>query len=143
MKRTDKKSDCPVNFTLEAVGDAWSLLILRDIVYFGKHTFKEFLSSDERIATNILTDRLTKLEMLDILRREADPENKRSEKYWLTQKGLDLVPVLLQMMEWGTKYDSKSTGHRKKEFVARIRKEESPLSREVKAKVEKGKTAFS
>ena len=142
MKRLDKKSDCPVNFTLEAVGDPWSLLILRDIVYFGKHTFKEFLSSEERIATNMLSDRLAKLERNGILKKELHPSDKRRDLYILTKKGLDLIPLLLNMMEWGTKYDPKSTGHTKKAFVERIRKEQGSLDHEVSEKVLQGKTAF-
>ncbi|HRH78374.1 MAG TPA: winged helix-turn-helix transcriptional regulator, partial [Cellvibrionaceae bacterium] len=58
MKRTDTKSHCPINFTLEIMGDPWSLLVLRDVVFFGKHTFKEFLESAERITTSVLTSRL-------------------------------------------------------------------------------------
>lgn len=143
MKRTDIKSHCPINFTLEAVGDPWSLLILRDITYFGKHTFKDFASSSERITTSVLTNRLTNLEEQGILSKHPHATDKRVSVYRLTEKGLDLVPVLLEMMAWGTKYDPQSAGHRKKAFVARIRKEQSTLSREVKSKVKRGKTAFS
>ena len=143
MKRTDVKSHCPINFTLEAVGDPWSLLILRDIIYFGKHTFKDFLSSSERITTNILADRLSRLEQQGILTKDTNASDKRISIYALTEKGLDLVPMILEMMSWGTKYDPKSTGHRKKEFVARIRNEQRTISTEVQKKVRQGKTAFS
>jgi len=143
MKRTDVKSNCPVNFTLEAVGDPWSLLILRDIMYWGKHTFKEFLASEERITTSVLTDRLLSLEKQGILTKRPYPDDKRRDMYVFTEKGLGLVPIILDMMEWGTKHDPKSMGHRRKAFVSRIRKERGQLNSEVQNKLRQGGTAFS
>jgi DNA-binding HxlR family transcriptional regulator len=142
MKRTDIKSHCPVNFTLEAIGDPWSLLILRDIMYFGKHTFKEFASSQERITTSVLTDRLSNLQMQGILSKRPHPVDKRRSTYVFTEKGLGLVPILLDMMEWGTTHDPESTGHRKKEFVSRIQREQGILIGEIKAKLKSGVPAF-
>jgi len=103
MKYSTPRSDCPINFTLEIVGDAWSLLILRDIVYFGKKTYNEFLASEEGIARNILADRLVRLQAKGLLAKKPHPGDKRKDIYELTEDGLDLVPILLEMAEWGAK----------------------------------------
>jgi DNA-binding HxlR family transcriptional regulator len=142
MKRTDTKSHCPVNFTLEVIGDPWSLLILRDIVFFDKHTFKEFLESSERITTSVLTGRLSNLESQGILKKQPHPTDLRSSIYSLTEKGLGLVPMMLCMMEWGTTHDPDSMGHRRKDFVERIKAEQSALSREVQENLRNGGVAF-
>jgi DNA-binding HxlR family transcriptional regulator len=138
MKRTDRKSACPINFGLEIFGDPWSLLILRDIALFGKNTFKEFLASEERITTSVLTDRLVRLEKRGIVRREPHPTDRRSSAYVLTEKGLALIPVLLDLMEWGTTHDPASAGHRKEEFLNKLREERGPLIHEMKERVRRG-----
>lgn len=104
-KKPYRRSDCPINFGLEIFGDRWSLLIIRDIVYFGKKTYGEFLDSDERIATNILACRLDRMEQEGILIKEPCDEDRRKEFYFLTEKGLDLIPLLLEMAAWGAKHD--------------------------------------
>jgi DNA-binding HxlR family transcriptional regulator len=106
MKHTSaRRSDCPVNFALETFGDGWSLLIVRDMVYFGKKTYGEFLDSDEGIATNILARRLSQLEQRGILIKTPCDADRRKELYTLTEKGLDLIPVLLEMANWGACHD--------------------------------------
>lgn len=142
MKRIDRKSACPVNFCLEAVGDTWSLLILRDIAFFGRHTYKEFLLSGERITTSVLAQRLANLEKHKIIRAKPHPTDKRRDVYTLTEKGLGLVPLLLDMMEWGTTNDPKSAGHRKEEVVGRIRVEQGALCREVQGRIRHGGALF-
>lgn len=142
MKRTDIKSHCPVNFTLEVVGDPWSLLVLRDIVFFGKHTFKEFLESSERITTSVLTSRLNSLEKHGVLTKQPHPTDLRSSLYHLTEKGLGLVPMLLAMMEWGTTHDRHSAGRRKMDFVARIKAEQSAISLQVQEMLRNGGSIF-
>ncbi|WP_411823203.1 winged helix-turn-helix transcriptional regulator [Leptospira sp. 'Mane'] len=97
------RSNCPINFSLEMLGDGWSLLILRDIIYFGKKTYNEFLASDEAIARNILANRLVQLQEKGLLVKRPHPKDKRKEIYELTEDGLDLVPILLEMAEWGAK----------------------------------------
>jgi DNA-binding HxlR family transcriptional regulator len=104
MKRSDNKSHCPINFSLETFGDSWSLLILRDIVYFGKKTFGEFLESDEGISTNILATRLLTLEQKGILDKKTHDTDKRKEVYLISEKGLDLIPVLLELASWGARH---------------------------------------
>ncbi len=105
MKRTDHKSHCPINFSLEVVGDPWTLLVVRDIVFYGKHTFSEFMASAERITTSVLADRLALLVEKGILHKSPSTEDKRREVYVLTAKGLALIPVLVELANWGVAYD--------------------------------------
>ena len=101
-----RRSRCPVTFALDRFGDKWSLLIVRDLMFLGKETYGDFLESGEGIATNILADRLKCLETEGLIEKSRDPENKRRVLYRLTQKGLDLTPVLLEMIRWSAKYDA-------------------------------------
>jgi DNA-binding HxlR family transcriptional regulator len=105
MKEAEYKlrSDCPVNFALETFGDKWSLLIIRDIVFWGKKTYGDFLNSDEGIATNILAARLAQLEQVGILAKAPDPADKRRDVYSLTEKGLELIPLLVEIVAWSGK----------------------------------------
>ena len=100
MKHTQhKRSDCPINFALETFDDPWSLLIIRDIVYFGKKTYGEFLASEEGMATNILASRLAHLEQQGLLVKKPSEQDKRKEEYVLTETGLDLI---LSWWRWRT-----------------------------------------
>jgi DNA-binding HxlR family transcriptional regulator len=105
MKRANGKSHCPINYGLEAFGDPWSLLIVRDIVYFGKHTFKEFLASEEAIAPSVLSARLTSLEAGGILVSSPDPADRRRVSYRLTEIGLGLIPILMEIANWSARVD--------------------------------------
>ena len=105
MKRASGKSHCPINFGLETFGDPWSLLIVRDIVYFGKHTFKEFLASEEKIAPSVLSSRLTALEAAGILTNSPDPADRRRVRYDLTERGLRLIPILVEIAGWSARVD--------------------------------------
>src|SRR5262249_57463549 len=104
-KQHDRRSDCPISFALETFGDLWSLLIVRDIVYFGKKTYGEFLESDEGIATNILASRLAQLEQKGLLLKKPHERDKRKDLYVLTEKGLDLIPILLELAAWSAQHD--------------------------------------
>jgi DNA-binding HxlR family transcriptional regulator len=99
------RSGCPINLTLEIVGDKWSLLVLRDMIFGGKRHFRELLTkSEEGIASNILADRLRTLVEQGILTRSEDPSHKQKAIYSLTEQGIELLPVLAQMAAWGRKY---------------------------------------
>ncbi len=100
-----RRSGCPLNASVEMLGDRWSLLIIRDMMLLGRRTFKEFLDSYERPATNILTDRLRKLEAFGIIRTERDPADGRKVVYLLTPKGMDLAPVLTEMVLWAGRHE--------------------------------------
>lgn len=99
------RSGCPVNMCLEVFGDRWSLLIVRDLMVRGYRTFKQFQESGEGIATNILADRLQKLENSGILTREHEATDGRRINYRLTQKGIDLAPILLDLLIWGARHE--------------------------------------
>lgn len=101
----NRRSNCPISFSLDLIGDSWSLLIVRDIVFAGKRTFGEFLASDEGIARNILTNRLSRLEAQGLITKKPHPSDKRKDLYELTESGLDLIPVLLELSAWGAKHE--------------------------------------
>lgn len=99
------RSGCPINLTLEVLGDKWSLLIVRDIIFGNRRHFRELLTkSEEGISSNILSDRLKNLMEQGVLTREDDPTHKQKGIYSLTEKGIELLPVLAQMAAWGYKY---------------------------------------
>lgn len=102
---TPKRSGCPISFALDLFGDRWTLLILRDLILREKRRYGEFLAADEGIASNILSDRLKRLENAGIVTREADPRDKRQVIYAPTRKGQDLLPVLLEIAAWGASHD--------------------------------------
>lgn len=108
MKQIKRKSDCPINFALELFGDRWTFLIVRDLMFKGKHFYGEFLVSGEKIATNILADRLSMLESNGIVSKSSDPNHKQKIMYRLTPKGIDLVPILVEVIMWSAKYDEQS-----------------------------------
>lgn len=136
------RSHCPINFGLEAFGDKWALLVLRDIIFRGKKTYGEFLRSEEGMATNILAARLEKLMEERILEKNTDPEDARKEHYSLTEKGIDLVPMLFEMMLWSSKYDPASETKRITKLMAKIRKDNRKISAEVMARLRKGLAMF-
>jgi DNA-binding HxlR family transcriptional regulator len=104
--KSTPRSGCPVSFSLERFGDRWSLLILRDLMVRGHRTFKEFKEAGEGIATNILADRLRSLEACGIIATERQEADGRRVHYRLTQNGLDLAPVLLEMLIWGARHEA-------------------------------------
>jgi DNA-binding HxlR family transcriptional regulator len=99
------RSDCPVSISLEIFGDRWSLLIIRDLMVRGYRTFKEFEGAGEGIATNILSDRLRRLEAAGIITAGVEKTDGRKVNYRLTEKGIDLAPVLLELLIWGARHE--------------------------------------
>lgn len=100
-----RRSGCPVSMSLDLLGDRWSLLIVRDLMVRGHRTFKEFQHSGEGIASNILADRLHMLETADIIVSEASQTDARRVNYRLTKRGIDLAPVLLELLIWGARHE--------------------------------------
>src|SRR6186713_1697653 len=99
------RSGCPINLSLEVLGDRWSLLIIRDMMFGNRRHFRELLTkSEEGISSNILADRLKTLLDENIITREDDPTHKQKGIYSLTEQGVELLPVLAQMSVWGRKY---------------------------------------
>ena len=111
MRRRHRNPHCAINVAVEALGDQWSLLVLRDIVFDGKHEFGEFLAGLERITTSVLTDRLAALVDQRILAKTRSTTDRRRERYDLTEKGLALIPVLVALGTWGTRYGPQVTPH--------------------------------
>lgn len=103
------RSHCPINYGLEIFGDRWTLLILRDLLFQGKHGFREFQASEERISTNILADRLDKLSQAGLITSQRVEGDSRQIRYEPTAAGLALVPVLVEMAYWGAKHDPDTT----------------------------------
>jgi DNA-binding HxlR family transcriptional regulator len=143
MKLKDNfRSHCAVNYGVEIFGDKWSLLIVRDIVFAGKKTYGEFLKSEEGIATNVLASRLAFMEEQGILARTPNPDDGRRDFYLLTEKGLDLIPVVLNIVLWSAKHDAKSYLKRGKVFAARLRENPTQVGEELKALVRGGGCLF-
>ena len=116
------RSYCPVNLSLEIFGDSWTLLILRDLMFAGKRHFRELLQSDEQISTNILADRLKLLVEHGILTKTDDPTHKQKAVYSLTEKGIALLPIVVQIGAWGSRYvpESKKLDARSRAFLREI-----------------------
>lgn len=102
--RRPPKSGCPIDYAATMFGDRWTLLVLRDLAK-GKRYFTEFADSDEGVAPNILASRLKQLEKFGILTRRIDPKNRRQVIYELTEKGLDLTPIMIELTLWSAKHD--------------------------------------
>ena len=98
------RSSCLIASALDLIGDKWSLLLIRDMLIRKKKTFKEFAASDENVATNLLSSRLKLLESLEILTKRKLSSNKKENIYLLTQKGIDLAPLILEIVVWSDKY---------------------------------------
>lgn len=120
MKKNDqiRPSGCPIAYGLDIIGDRWSLLVIRDIMIKGNKTYSDFLEAEEGIASNILNDRLKKLTSLGILDKSRDPHNRRSFIYELTEKGQDLAPLVIEMVIWSGKHDTRDNAS--KEVLTKI-----------------------
>jgi DNA-binding HxlR family transcriptional regulator len=127
--KSNRRSGCPVSVSLEMLGDRWSLLIVRDLMVRGFRTFKEFQTSGEGIATNILADRLRKLESAGIITAETGEQDGRRVNYRLTEKGIDLAPVLLELLVWGARHQ---TTHAPAPFLAQVQKNRDAFLAEVR-----------
>ncbi len=130
-----RRSGCAIAFALDLIGDRWSLLIIRDIMLRGNKTYSDFLEAEEGIASNILNDRLKRLTSAGVLTKSRDPENRRSFVYQLTQKGRDLAPIIIEMIIWSGKHDTRD--HARKGILNRILKDRAQFE----AMLKKGLTA--
>ncbi len=139
MKKNELRSDCPINYALEFLGDKWSLLIIRDFVFEGKRFYKDLLSSKEGIATNVLSDRLKRLEMLEIIESEVYEQQRTQKIYTLTEKGKDLIPVLIEIIRWSGKH--KDGLNVSAEFLKKLERNKEQIISNITAHV--GDTTFS
>lgn len=125
------RSDCPISYALDVVGDRWSLIVLRDLIFVRKRYFQEFLGSPEKIASNILASRLKLLEKAGLVTRAADAANARRVVYAPTAKALDLLPVLLELLLWGTKHHARANAP--ESFVRRAAGDRAGLIADLRA----------
>lgn len=132
------KSYCPINQALEVFGDKWTLLIIRDVMFDGKRYFREMLGSDEKIASNILTDRLNKLEQFGILKKTKDEHHKQKNVYSLTEKGIDLMPVMIEIANWSRIHRevTEEDGLKVKKIVAGGKKLQGKMQDELRKELE-------
>ena len=98
------RSDCPISIALEILGDSWSLLIIRDLMFKERKTFKDFLEAEETIASNVLTERLRRLEAAGLVSKRPDPTDARRSNYFLTDTGIDLAPVVVELVLWSARH---------------------------------------
>jgi len=125
----ERRSECPISFGLDIFGDKWSLLILRDMLLFGRVRFSDF-AVHEGIATNVLADRLARLEASGIITKKRDAVLKNQNVYSITIKGYDLTEVLIGMMLWGMKYDERTPVDER--YIKRIRDDLGTVTDEVR-----------
>ncbi len=104
MESIKKRSDCPISRSLDVWGDKWSLLIIRDLLFKKECTYSDFLKSEEKIATNILASRLLTLEEHGAIEKHEHPDSKAKVLYKLTEKGIDLLPIMIEINLWANKY---------------------------------------
>ena len=134
-KSQPRRSDCPISYALDVFGDKWTLLIIRDMLFKQRRRYSEFAESGERIATNVLADRLSKLEAWGLVTKQTDPQNARQFIYRLTAKALDLAPVLIEMILWSAKHDPHTAADRS--FVREAKANRERLIREVVSSIPK------
>ena len=121
MSDLKKRSNCPISSSLDVWGDKWSLLIVRDLMFAKQCTYGDFLKSEEKIATNILAARLLMLETNGIITKEEHPESKSKVLYKLTQKGIDLFPIMIEINLWADKYSTLPPA--RKEMLKEVKKD--------------------
>jgi len=129
------RSSCPISTALDIFGDKWSLLVVRDLMFNEKRTYGEFMDSDEKIATNILADRLKLLEMGGIISKARHPESKAKVLYKLTNKGIDLIPVMVEIILWSERHHQVHPFA--SQFAKMVRRDKGGMLKKIKAGLEK------
>jgi DNA-binding HxlR family transcriptional regulator len=135
MKKAKKRSDCPVSCSLDVWGDKWSLLIVRDLMFATECTYGDFLKSAEGIATNILASRLQVLEENKIIQRSDHPDSKAKVLYRLTRKGIDLLPIMIEINLWAEKYFTIPAD--RKAMLKEVKKDKAGFIRSATKKLDK------
>ena len=127
--KSKRRSGCPVSVSLETLGDKWTLLVIRDLMVRGLRTFKQFQESGEGIAPNILSERLQRLEAAGIISSEVEESDARRVNYRLTEKGIDLAPLLLDLLIWGAHHQETAAP---RALIAKMEKNRDEFLAEVK-----------
>lgn len=130
LKTSNDWHGCPIRFGSVILGDPWSMLILRDIIFKGRKYYADFLNAGEGISTNILANRLSSLRAEGILNRKKEPQSGIRVVYSLTDKGLDLIPAMLAIMDWSEKWDDQTEVPA--DFATKLRHDRDGLIQEVK-----------
>jgi len=128
MTAIKKRSECPISSSLDVWGDKWSLLIIRDLMFKKQCTYGDFLKSDEKIATNILASRLQVLEENGLINKLDHPDSKAKVLYQLTQKGIDLLPLMIEINLWANKYFQ--LPDERKAIIKEVKKDKEKFIRE-------------
>ncbi len=128
-----KRSECPLSCSLDIFGDKWSLLIIRDLMFENKCTYNDFLKSQEGIATNILASRLKELEENGVIEKSAHPDSKAKNLYRLTSKGIDLLPILIEVYIWSDKYFTIPADV--KEVIQEAKKDKEKFENQIRSKL--------
>lgn len=126
-----RRSDCPIHFGLQVFGDAWSLLIIRDLLFNKRSTYTDFLTSGEKIATNVLADRLVRLVEHGLIVKEVTSPGGGATRYRLSPRGIDLLPLMLDIIYWSAKHDPETAAS--PAFVKRLRSNRAGLESEIRA----------
>jgi DNA-binding HxlR family transcriptional regulator len=137
-KNRIRRSSCPISYALDIFGDKWTLLVIRDLAFSRKRHFRDFLASSEKIASNILADRLKTLAASGIVSSRPDPANARKIIYDLTEKGEDLIPALLELGLWGAKHDAETGAPR--HYIRWIEKDREGLTAKIKSSLKAART---
>ena len=130
----ERRSPCPISYALDLFGDRWTLLVLRDLVLFNKRYFSDFLASGEGIATNVLSERLARLEEAGMVTKAQDPEDGKRFVYRPTTKATDTLPIMLELIGWSGRHDPETPAT--SAFLKRIREDRPRLVREILARLE-------
>ncbi len=133
MIKLKRRSDCPVSFALDIFGDKWTFLIVRDLMFKGKHYYGEFLNGGEKIATNILADKLAMLEHSGVIVKSVDPNHASKIIYKLSKKGIDLLPLMVEIIMWSAKHDIHTAAEIK--FIKRVKKDREGILKEISGKL--------
>lgn len=130
-----RRSNCPISFSLDIFGDKWGLLVLRDIMFYNRTRFSDFMPQ-EHIATNVLTDRLAKLEAAGLIVKKSNAKLRNQYIYSVTPSGQSLLPLLIEMTLWGLEHDAESLAS--EEFIKRMQSEKQKVVREISRAVKRG-----
>lgn len=129
------RSHCPINYALEHIGDKWSLLIIRDLMFKDKRHYNEFLEGGEKVSTSVLGTRLKQLEEVGLISKGADDVKKSRIKYSLTQKGIDMLPFMVDMILWSGDYDKQTEAG--KDFLNQAKNHRDDLLKSLREKLTK------
>ena len=135
MNNLKKRSECPISNSLDVWGDKWSLLIVRDLMFLKQCTYGDFLKSGEKIATNILASRLQMLEDNEVIIKQDHPDSKAKVLYKLTQKGIDLFPLMVEINLWADKYFTLPA--ERKKMIETVKKDKEGFITEAVADLQK------